>query len=177
MTKKEFADAIGLKPRQIDNLVLDGLPRTKRGRSNDYGIEAVVWYFRRREEREKATRPDLKESQERFEAARARKMEIELELLQEETVKARVSKEEVARVLDRLRAAYLNVPAVIAPRLMGCKTLRQMTAQLTEGMREGLQLLQATADDNTGHNGRRPPKKKAAKRAVRRGSRKASPAS
>ena len=176
MTKKEFADAIGLKPRQIDNLVLDGLPRTKRGRPNDYGIEAVVWYFRRREEREKTTRPDLKESQERFEAARARKMEIELELLQEETVKARVSKEEVARVLDRLRAAHLNVPAVIAPRLMGCKTLRQMTAQLTEGMREGLQLLQATADD-TGHNGRRPTKKKAAKRTVRRGSRKASPAS
>ena len=176
MTKKEFADAIGLKPRQIDNLVIDGLPRSKRGRSYGYEIEAVVWYFRRREEREKATRPDLKESQERFEAARARKMEIELELLQEETVKARTSREEVARVLDRLRAAHLNVPAVVAPRLLGCKTLRQMTAQLTEGMREGLQLLQATADDN-GHNGRRPPKKKAAKRARRRSPRKASSAS
>ena len=176
MTKKEFADAIGLKPRQIENLVRDGLPRTKCGRSHDYGIEAVVWYFRRREERDNAARPGLKESQERFEAARARKMEIELELLQEETVKARTSREEVARVLDRLRAAHLNVPAVVAPRLMGCKTLRQMTAQLTEGMREGLQLLQATADDN-GHNGRRPPKKKAAKRARRRSPRKASSAS
>ena len=181
MTKKEFADVIGLKPRQIDNLVLDGLPRTKRGRSYDYEIEAVVWYFRRREEREKTTRPDLKESQERFEAARARKMEIELELLQGESVKAVAAREELGRVLDRLRARLMNVPATVAPRMVGCKTVRQATAQLEEGMREALAVLQATVDedndDNSGHNGRRPPKKKAAKRATRRGSRKASPAS
>ena len=180
MTKKQFADAIGLKPRQIDNLVLDGLPRIKRGRSFDYGIEAVVWYFRRREEREKTTRPDLKESQERFEAARARKMEIELELLQGESVKAVAAREELGRVLDRLRARLLNVPATAAPRMVGCKTVRQATAQLEEGMREALAVLQATADeddDSSGHNGRRPAKKKAAKRAVRRGPRKASSAS
>jgi phage terminase Nu1 subunit (DNA packaging protein) len=181
LNKKQFADTIGLKPRQIDNLVLDGIPRTKRGRSYDYGIKAVVWYYQRRIDRDKATRPDLKESQERFEAARAKKMELELELLQAESVKARVAREELGRILDRLRARLLNVPATAAPRLMGCKTLRQMTAQLTEGMREALAMLQETADednDGTGkRNRRRPAKKKAAKRAARRGSRKASPSS
>ena len=69
MTKKEFADAIGLTPRQIDNLVIDGLPRTNHGQSYAYGTEAVVEYFGRREERAKATRTDLKESQERSAAS------------------------------------------------------------------------------------------------------------
>ena len=130
--------------------------------------------------REKATRPDLKESQERFEAARARKMEIELELLQGESVKAVAAREELGRVLDRLRARLLNVPATAAPRMVGCKTVRQATAQLEEGMREALAVLQETADeddDSSGHNGRRPAKKKAAKRTARRGPRKASSAS
>ncbi|KKK51877.1 hypothetical protein LCGC14_3110550, partial [marine sediment metagenome] len=177
LNKKQFADTIGLKPRQIDNLVLDGLPRTKRGRSYDYGIEAVVWYYQRRIDRDKATRPDLKESQERFEAARAKKMELELELLQAESVKAHVAREELGRILDRLRARLLNVPATAAPRMVGCKTVRQATAQLEEGMREALAVLQETADednDGTRHNGRRRAKKKAAKRTARRGSRKTS---
>ena len=78
MTKGEFAEAVGLALRQVDNLVLEaGFPRTKVGRSYDYGAVAVVWSYERKLERERGKRPALNESQERFDAARAEKAELE----------------------------------------------------------------------------------------------------
>ena len=48
MQKGELAQLLGLKPRQIDNLVAEGMPRTKEGRAFDYGADAVAFYYQRR---------------------------------------------------------------------------------------------------------------------------------
>ncbi len=100
MTKGEFAKAAGVTPRQVDNLVIEGLPQTTVGRRYDYGADAIVWHYGRKLERERGTRSALKESQERLEAARAKKAALELDALQGNLVEVDAVRAEWARIVD-----------------------------------------------------------------------------
>ena len=161
----------------MDNLVAEGLPRTKAGRSYDYGSDAIVWYYERKLERERGKRPALKESQERFEAARAKKAELELDIMQRKYVAIEDVRRIWGQFLDKLRAILLNMAATLAPRVVGVKTVRQAMAQLDEGAREILSLLQSVADEYGASGTTKPAKRSPRKRAGKRNPGKAQAAS
>jgi phage terminase Nu1 subunit (DNA packaging protein) len=123
MTKKELADVLHLTPRQVDNLVVDGIPRRKAGRSWAYDVVAVVWYFSRKLEAAQAARPPkLDEARARFELARAELAEYELAEKRAETLTVAVHLALLGDYLQRVRARHLALPGKWAPRLVNLRS-------------------------------------------------------
>src|SRR3990167_694399 len=122
MNKKQLADVLGLKPRQVDNLVVDGIPRAKIGREWEYGPEAVAWYFRRKLEALEDRAPSLDDARARKEMALAEIAEYQLAQTRGQMVDQATRMRELTRILDRVRAVLLNVPGRDAPGLIGLRS-------------------------------------------------------
>lgn len=151
MKKKELADILGVTPRQVDNLVVDGLPRTKAGREWRYGPEAVAWYFRRKLEAVEAQRPpSLDEARARKENALAEIAEYQLAETRGRMVDQATRLRELARILDRVRAVLLNVPGRDAPDLIGLRSYGEARAALERVIDRVLQALTQAADEIEG---------------------------
>ena len=174
MNRKEFAEKIGLTPRQVDNLAVEGLPRTNEGRRYDYDIDSAVWYYERKVARLEDQKREDRNAEDRLTLARAEKAELELAQMRREVVPIAEVRTIWGRYLDQLRAILLNLSATLAPRVVGVKTVRQASAQLDEGVREVLSLLQSVADE---YGSTRRAKKRTRKRTGRRSPRKTQAAS
>ena len=87
------------------------------------------------------------EVRQRLDEVKLERAEFELDIMQRKYV----SIEDVSRIwgqfLDKMRAILLNLPATMAPRIVGVKTIRQGMAQLDEGVREILSLLQSVGEE------------------------------
>lgn len=161
MNKKQLADQLGLKPRQIDNLVLDGLPRTKRGREWDYGIEAVVWYFTRKIERLEQTRlPSLEEARARKEIAQAELAEYQLAEVRGDMVPQVARERELNLVFDTIRARCQNIPGKYPPRFVNLRSFGEarlaleslasdVLADLSQGIGDDIEPLPIPEEDGT----------------------------
>ena len=151
-----------LKPRQIENLVRmpDGMPRTKVGRTWDYGPDAVTWYYTKG--------PGAPVQPVGVEAARARKenaqaemAEYQLAQLQGQMITVEDAQVERNRSYDSIRAKLLNFPGWMAPRLAGRK-MGEVQQALEDGVNEILTVLSTEDDADTalepGRPKKRPPK-------------------
>lgn len=148
MTRKELADLLGLKPRQIDNLVVEGIPRRKAGRSYDYGADAVAWYFRRKlEALESARPPSLDEARARKETAQAELAEYQLDEVRGQMIKKADSVAQVSRVYDLLRAKLLNVPGRYATQLVGLRSYAEARTALEKIVDDILSSFAEEADE------------------------------
>lgn len=163
MNIKEIADALGLTTRQIANLVVDRMPRVKKGRSWDYGLDAVVWYFTRKLERLEAERPVGLEA-ERTALVRAQRMKAEYELAQIQGTMLSIDfhQEEKNRVYGRIRAKLLNFPGWMAPRVAGRKVGEAQRA-LEDGVNEILEVLSTGDDADTSSDAPKRTRKRVAK--------------
>jgi phage terminase Nu1 subunit (DNA packaging protein) len=163
MNKKELADVLGLKPRQIDNLVIEGLPRVKDGRAIVYGVEAVAWYFRRKLEAAVERAPSLDDARARKENALAELAEYQLDQVRAQMVDQETRVRELARILDRIRAVLLNVPGRDAPGLIGLRSYGEARVALEKIIDRVLQALTQSADEIEGEDGEEPEAKPARK--------------
>lgn len=148
LTKKEFADAIGVSPSQVDNLVTDGVPRIKEGRRYYYGLDAITWYFQRKLDRISSQRPPaLDEAKARKELAEAELTEMRLAQARKELVPIDLAQEELGFVLDKLRARLLNVPGRYAPMIIALKNYGEAKLKLDQIIHEAMLELMRVSDD------------------------------
>jgi hypothetical protein len=94
-----------------------------------------------RTEREAAKPKTMADAEERYESARARKMEMEVEELTGELVRAEDVAREVEGILANLRAQLLTLPSRHASALVGCKTILEASTRLDVAVAEALEVL------------------------------------
>lgn len=98
----------------------------------DYKVQAAV----------SALEPeDSEEAKRRLTTAQARKAEIEVELLEGRLVTIEDATREVTAMLDGLRSNLLAFPAKHAHRLVGCKTIAEVTLKLEPAVHELMTVL------------------------------------
>ncbi len=147
MTKQELARALDLSIRQIENLVVDGMPHAKRGRRLLFEAAAIVWYFRRKlQEFEARTPPSVEEARARRELAQAELAEYELAEKRRQMLSIEDHDRILGRLQDRLRAKHLNLPGKWAPQIVGLRSIPEGQARLEEMMHECLLELTRVAD-------------------------------
>jgi phage terminase Nu1 subunit (DNA packaging protein) len=148
VTKNEIAKVLGLTPRQIENLTAEGMPRTKAGRTFEYGPDAIVWYFTRKIERiEEQRPPTAEEARARREMVSAELAEYELAQLRGQVMTIDDHDRIVARMQDRLRARHLNIPGKWAPQIVNLRSIPEAQAQLEQMMHECLLELTRVAEE------------------------------
>lgn len=170
MTKSELAASLGLKPRQIDNLVVEGMPRRKVGRSWIYGPDAEAWYWRRKVEAVgSAKKGQLDAARMRRELAQAELAELEVAQRRGDLVPLVDAKREVGRLAELVRARLVAAPGRFAHRWQASRSHQDAQQVLDEVMREILVDLKATMLEGSG-NGSKPRRRaKPRKRTPRRG--------
>jgi len=169
MTKYEFARQLGLKPRQIDNLVAEGMPRKKDGRSWVYTAESEAWYWKRKVDAvARATKSQLDGARTRREIAQAERAEFELAQLRREWIPFAEAKK-VARGIAELVTARLRAAPGRYAYLWQASRTPQDAQQALEGIvREIITDLKSVMLE-AGGNGSDRPRPRRRKRAPRGG--------
>ncbi len=147
-TKKELADLLGLSVRQIDNLLVEGIPRVRRGRRVLYGADAVAWYFRRKLDAAEAERPaDL--NKERAALVRVQRQLAEMELAEKEgrLVPLAYMQQQLEAICERLRAKLTVFPGKVAPLSIGLRSYAEALAMLKTAIAEAMASLSETGED------------------------------
>lgn len=151
VNQTELSALIGVTTRQIRNLEHRGLPHRAEKNQKLYPVpDAIQWYIDRKRDEvlSEIQDLDLKQAKARREAARARMAEIELareegDLISREAVEVSFGDE----MLDRIRAALLNMPGRWGPQ-MGFDDPRRGEAALKEIAAEILEHLSGAAADD-----------------------------
>ena len=136
-----FAKDWGVTIRTVQNWAAAGMPtRTVDGERRVVRSDANAW-LRAKAEADataKAEPADADEAKARKLAAEARL--AELELAQREGVMVTV--EDAARVMEEklapLRSALVTLPQRVAPQVMGCKTVGEVTGKLSAAVAEAM---------------------------------------
>lgn len=134
LTAKQFADLVGIGTRQVDNLVVEGLPRVRRGRRWMYpASRCVQWYLKHKLEHAKKERGAGRGDQ----TARDRKLLAdaklaEFELAERERAMLTIAdiEREISGILRRLRATLLASPQKFAPRIVGLRSIPEALVAL-----------------------------------------------
>lgn len=139
-TKKELAELLAVTPRQINNLVKEGMPQRLNGGRPKYGMEAVTWYYGRKLEEVKAERRNtsLDEARTKKSLAQAALAELELKRKTGEVIAISEVTDEYARTLIRLRGKILAVPGRWAPRFAPKMTRAKSQSLLEQAMRDAI---------------------------------------
>lgn len=135
--------------------------RTRNGKPEYQWPEFLEWWA---SERERAARDGksetLKKAELRLANARARLAEMEVEVAEG----TYVSVEDAVRILDGklkgLRSGLLAFPQRLAPTLVGCKTMPELTAKLDTAIRELMTVLSGSTADQMPRTNHRQPKEK-----------------
>lgn len=136
-----IAALLDLDARRIQQLARAGvIPKAKRGA---YPIaESVRGYIRfLRSDRSPASITDFDEVRTRKMAAEAEMVELELGRERGRLVTVEDAAREVTAMLDGLRSNLLAFPAKHAHRLVGCKTIAEVTAKLEPAVHELMTVL------------------------------------
>ena len=169
LTPAEAADRLGVTVRWLRSLTKQGMPRES-GRAGRYPWPGVrEWYTKHLEQKviERVQPSSLTDERAAYTRTRRELAEIELRKRQGEVVEIADVSRIWGEFLDKLRAILLNLPATLAPRVVGVKTVRQAMAQLDEGVREILSLLQAVGDEYGTAGATKPAKRGTRKRKGR----------
>jgi DNA-binding transcriptional MerR regulator len=143
---QEAADAIGITAQSLGTWATrPGAPvqTAKNGTRRFFWPDFPRWREQQllKTEREAAKPKTLADAEDRYESARALKMEMEVAELSGELVRAEDAAEEVDKMLAQLRAQLLTLPQRHAPGLVGCKTIPEVSAKLEAAIREALEAL------------------------------------
>jgi phage terminase Nu1 subunit (DNA packaging protein) len=145
MTKSEIAASLGLKPRQVDNLVVEGMPRKKVGRSWVYGQDAEAWYWRRKVEAAgSAKKGQLDAARMRRELAQAELAEIDVATRRGELIPLDDAKREVGRIAELVTAKLRAAGGRFAHRWQAARSHQEAQGVIDEIMREILTDLRST---------------------------------
>lgn len=152
LNQSDFAERIGVTPRQVHNLAKAGLPSKMRDGKRVYRWpEGNHWYI---EYKEKNAKP--KSSEDEKEAAQTRKLVAEatlkeLELAQKEgsLLDANYVEDQVTRVLELLRSRILAARGRFAPQFVGIKSVGEAQLRLEKMSDELMEALRAVGEDPT----------------------------
>jgi phage terminase Nu1 subunit (DNA packaging protein) len=152
LTRKQARAALGDMPeRSFARLVSEGLPRSGEGQGARFPWPEIYHWVQARE-REKgaaAAKPadlSLAEAERRERVAKAELAEIKARQLRGELVEAEAMREELRRVLARLRAGVLSLSRY-APRIVGLESPAHAVPVLQEIGRDLLTELQRTTTE------------------------------
>jgi phage terminase Nu1 subunit (DNA packaging protein) len=160
-TKPEYARLLGLSRRQIDNLVADGCPRIKDGGTWKYPAAAVQWYIERKTGRNGKDGPDPeKGARIRYEEARARNAELDVEERLRTLLKVEDWDRTLERAYTRVQARLLSFKSRLAPAVLGVTTIADAVQRIEPFIRELIDALRAgddIEDDGVGTDLESPP--------------------
>lgn len=136
----EFAADWTVTVRTVTNWLAAGMPcRTVDGKRTVVRSEANAW-VREQAAAEEAAKDPANEAEAKARKLAAEARLAELELAQREGVMVTV--EDAARVMEEklapLRSALVTLPQRVAPQVMGCKTVAEVTAKLDAAMAEAM---------------------------------------
>lgn len=137
VTASVMARVVGLTERRLDQLAHEGMP--KAGRQGYPLAGAVQWiinYWRTR-----ATQSPLNIARQRKVEADATVAEIELALLQGDTVRVSTHARALGLECSRLRTRLLAIPSKMAPHVKRAKTITEIEAALRREISEALEEL------------------------------------
>ena len=137
-TRIEIAFILDVRPRQVDNYVLEGIPREKRGRAFMYPVlRCKSWKAERYGQKNgNGNRASLDEVRFRRETAQAEITELELGEKRGQLVRITEVTTQFSRILERLRGKILNIPGRYAPDIVGLKTHKAAQLRLDDVSRD-----------------------------------------
>jgi phage terminase Nu1 subunit (DNA packaging protein) len=147
LSRKEFAAIFDVTIRQVDNWVVEGLPRIEVGRNRfAYGVESIRFVVRKIKERENG---GPKSPRFQREVLRVEHEKLELLRKQRELIPIALHRERLAVIVERIAATFKSMPARFARRLVGAKKIAEARVVL-ESLREELidELLRIPDDDD-----------------------------
>jgi len=128
----------------VKNLVDSGMPTASKAGKVSYPFpECLRWYleYKIRAAVSALEPEDADEAKRRLTTAQARKAELEVEQLEGRMVTVEDATREVNEMLDGLRSNLLAFPAKHAHRLVGCKTIAEVTGRLDPAIHELMTVL------------------------------------
>lgn len=147
VNQREAAERLNLTTRQVKNLVDAGMPTVSKDGKVWYPFpDCLRWYvdYKVRAAVSALEPENIDEAERRWTTARARKAELEVEQLEGRLVTIEDATREVGAMLDGLRSNLLAFPTKHAHRLVGCKTIAEVTARLEPAVRD---LMATLADE------------------------------
>lgn len=136
----EFAADWGVTVRTVTNWLAAGMPcRTVDGKRTVVRSEANAWVREQAAAEEAAKDPaNEAEAKARKLAAEARLAELELAAKEGTMVTVEDAAQAVEAKLEGLRSSLVTLPQRIAPVVLGCKTLAEVTAKLDAAVAEAM---------------------------------------
>lgn len=131
-----------LTPRRIQQLAAEGvIPRGQRGKYAFVPcIQAYIEHLRTQVDAiQRATAAlDSSDAATRLKTAQARLAELELDRQEGKLVAVHDAAEAVEQRLSALRSQLVTLPQRVAPVVLGCKTLAEVTAKLDAAVAEAM---------------------------------------
>jgi phage terminase Nu1 subunit (DNA packaging protein) len=152
LQQKELADRLDVTPRQVHNLVTEGMPtKLEKGKRFYPWPECNVWYI---EYKIRAAAPKPDKNRDRMAELELRKEEVavrsaELKLAKEEgrLVSIDYLEHQVSTILEGLRGKLLSFAGKHSPHLVGLESPAAARAKLDVAIEEVMQALVAVGDD------------------------------
>ena len=146
LQQKAIAEILGVVPRQVHNLVNEGMPsHLEKGKRHFLAAECVPWYI---DYKIRSAAPKSKKNTDRLEELELRKEEVavrsaELKLAKEEgrLISVDYLEQQVSTILEGLRGKLLSFAGKNSPELVGMKTPTEARAKLDAAIAEVMQAL------------------------------------
>lgn len=152
LTQKELADRLDLVPRQIHNLVNEGMPaKVEKGKRFYPWPECNVWYIDYKI-RSAAPKPDknkdrLVELELRKEEVAVRSAELKLAKEEARVVSIDYMEQQLSSILEGLRGKLLSFAGKNAQDLLGLQSVAEARSKLDVAIEEVMHSLVTVADD------------------------------
>lgn len=137
LSQSQLAKRLCLSTRQVHNLADEGMPSVSDGSKRWYEWESCFSWYVEYKQRQSAP-ADAEEAKARKLAAEARLAELELAAKEGTMVTVEDAAQAVEAKLEGLRSSLVTLPQRIAPVVLGCKTLAEVTAKLDAAVAEAM---------------------------------------
>lgn len=146
LQQKGIAEILGVVPRQVHNLVNEGMPsHLEKGKRYFLAAECVPWYV---DYKIRSAAPKSNKNADRLDELELRKEEVavrsaELKLAREEgrLISIEYLEHQVSTILEGLRGKLLSFAGKNSPELVGMKTPAEARAKLDAAIEEVMQAL------------------------------------
>jgi phage terminase Nu1 subunit (DNA packaging protein) len=146
LQQKGIAEILGVVPRQVHNLVNEGMPsHLEKGKRYFLAAECVPWYV---EYKIRSAAPKSNKNADRLDELELRKEEVavrsaELKLAREEgrLISIEYLEHQVSTILEGLRGKLLSFAGKNSPELVGMKSPAEARAKLDAAIEEVMQAL------------------------------------
>lgn len=131
VTRSECAKLLGVKVRQFDNLVTEGLPRIETPNGYRYDPEkSLAWYTARQEARRAPTNGGRKHAEDRLATIKARLAELDLVEREGSLVDVDFAVRHHQLFVERIRTKLTPFPGKLAGRVLGLRDYGEAVARI-----------------------------------------------